>query len=141
MTSATRKISTTYLPPTTDEFMALRAAVGWSNTDAQTTTRSIENSLFWLSIRSGEKLVATGRVVGDGAMYFYIQDVIVDPAHQGSGLGAKVMDEIEHYLSTVCVKGATVGLLSALGKEGFYRKYGYLLRDGKQLGMAMCQFI
>jgi GNAT superfamily N-acetyltransferase len=82
-----------------------------------------------------------GRIVGDGAMYFYIQDVIVDPSYQGTGVGSILMDHIEHYLSIAAQKGSTVGLLAAKGKEDFYIRYDYMLRPSNTLGSGMCKFV
>lgn len=130
-----------FTPPDADSFMRLREAVGWENCSKPITLESIDASLFWASMYEGEYLVATGRVIGDGAMYFYIQDVIVAPSHQGQGLGNQIMQHIENYLIKNTTKHATVGLLAAKGKEGFYQKYGYLLRDGQNLGHALCKFV
>jgi ribosomal protein S18 acetylase RimI-like enzyme len=82
-----------------------------------------------------------GRIVGDGAMYFYIQDVIVDPSYQGTGVGSILMDQIENYLSVAAQKGSTVGLLAAKGKEDFYIRYDYMLRPSNTLGSGMCKFV
>jgi len=128
-------------PPTAEEFNDLRSNVGWNNADIKTTKTSINNSLFWISIFDETTLIATGRIVGDGAMYFYIQDVIVHPDYQSKDLGRAIMCEIEAYLSAHCRQGSTIGLLSAQGKEAFYEKFGYKLRDGKMLGHGMCKFI
>ncbi len=85
--------------------------------------------------------MAIGRVMGDGAMYYYIQDVVVRPTHQGLGLGNQIMQQIEKYLLENASKNAAIGLFAAKGKEGFYQKYGYLVRDGQKLGQALCKFV
>ncbi|KPZ57485.1 GNAT family N-acetyltransferase [Pseudoalteromonas sp. P1-25] len=72
---------------------------------------------------------------------FYIQDIIVAPSYQKQGIGRLVMTHIENYLTNTCSNGATVGLLSAHGKESFYTHYGYVKRDGDVLGLGMCKFI
>ena len=94
-----------------------------------------------MSLFDREKLVAIGRVMGDGAMYYYIQDVVVRPTHQGLGLGNQIMQQIEKYLLENASKNAAIGLFAAKGKEGFYQKYGYLVRDGQKLGQALCKFV
>lgn len=127
--------------PTAEDFVALRELIGWGSLAVETAQKSLANSLFHVSAYRDEQLVAAGRVVGDGHMYFYIQDVIVHPASQGLGLGAKVMTHIESYLQSACTKGATVGLFAAKGKEGFYKKYNYIVRTGEPLGMGMCRFV
>ena len=127
--------------PTPAAFIQLRKLIGWDNCDVETTQKSISNSLFWVCYYDGYDLIATGRVVGDGAMYFYIQDVIVSPEFQGRGLGTKIMQHIEAYINNNAPKHGTIGLLSAKGKEVFYQKFGYSLRDGQHLGQALCKFI
>lgn len=127
-------------PPVTD-FLQLRQLIGWGVLTPKLAETSLQNSLFHVSIWHNDKLIGMGRVVGDGAMYFYIQDVIVAPDHQKLGLGTIIMDNIETYLTEVTQHGATVGLLAAHGKEGFYKKYGYIQRGNDTLGHGMCKFI
>lgn len=103
--------------------------------------RSIDKSLYWVTMYSKQRLIAMGRVVGDGEMYFYVQDVLVHPEYQGKGHGDEIMGSIDRYLCKKCGPGATIGLLAAKGKEGFYRKFGYSERDGRLLGLGMCKFI
>ncbi|WP_448549933.1 GNAT family N-acetyltransferase [Thalassotalea fusca] len=136
-----QQFNVTYEPPNVSEFSALRATIGWGNTCLDMASVSLNNSLFHVTVREGEKLIAMGRVIGDGAMFFYVQDVVVDPSNQNQGLGKLVMEHIEAYLAKVVKKGATVGLLASKGKEGFYQKFGYCARNGENLGMGMCKFV
>lgn len=130
-----------FSPPTTHSFLQLRQSVAWDNCSAEVTAKSIENTLFWVSLYKHKELVATGRVMGDGAMYFYIQDVIVCPSYQKKGLGNQIMEHIENFLLKNAPKHAAIGLFAAKGKESFYQKYGYLVRDGQNLGHALCKFV
>lgn len=130
-----------FSPPSTPDFENLRLSVGWENCASSVTAQSIENSLFWVSYYESQILIATGRVIGDGAMYFYIQDVIVSPKYQRCGLGHSIMQHIEKYLLENTSQHATIGLLAAKGKEGFYERYNYIIRDGQDLGQALCKFV
>lgn len=127
--------------PSVDEFNTLRELIGWGSIDSEMAHMSLDNSLFHVTIKNNTQLVAMGRIVGDGAMYFYVQDIVVHPVYQQLGLGHKIMQYIESYLSGVAKKGATVGLLSAKGKEGFYERFGYIKRPNDILGHGMCKFI
>ena len=127
--------------PKVEDFANLRLKIGWGEIDHSLVKQSFDNSLFHVAIYHHETLIAMGRVVGDGFMYFYIQDVIVDPKYQGKGLGNMIMEQIENYLSKAVVKGSTIGLLAAKGKEAFYRKFGYIERSGEPLGKGMCKFV
>lgn len=67
-----------------------------------------------------------GAVVGtaslDGRM---IRSVYVDPAHQGKGIGARLMDVLE---ALARAEGATMlSVPSSVTAEGFYRKRGFVL--------------
>ena len=127
--------------PTTQEFLALRAKIGWQSMSIDDARSSLNNSLFHVVIYDSSELVGMGRVVGDGVMHFYIQDVVVAPNYQGFGLGAALMNEIESYLSNVAKQGATIGLLAAKGKEAFYERFNYIERPNASLGHGMCKFI
>jgi ribosomal protein S18 acetylase RimI-like enzyme len=127
--------------PTAAEYNALRCKVGWGSIELNTSQNSLNSSLFNTTVRLDGQLIGMARVVGDGFMYFYIQDVIVEPAHQSRGIGQMLMARVEAYLANTCQAGATVGLLAAKGKEPFYRRYGFIERDGETLGKGMRRFV
>jgi ribosomal protein S18 acetylase RimI-like enzyme len=127
--------------PTASEFSKLRAKVGWGDTNLNMAQSSLDNSLFHVTARIGSKFIGMGRVIGDGVMFFYVQDLIVDPDFQNKGIGDSLMLAIEKYLNVAAKKGSTIALLSAQGKEGFYSRYGYSERSGEPLGKGMCKFV
>ena len=127
--------------PSVEDFLQLRIKVAWGDLDVNLAEKSLNNSLFHVTIFHDGQLIAMGRVVGDGAMYFYIQDVIVHPSYQSQGIGTVLMDTIEGYLHYTAQKGSTIGLLAAQGKEAFYARYGYIQRPNNALGNGMCKFV
>ncbi|MGL1957333.1 MAG: GNAT family N-acetyltransferase [Colwellia sp.] len=127
--------------PSIEEFLNLRNKIGWGELGFNLAKTSLNNSLFHVIIRDKYQLIGMGRIVGDGAMYFYIQDVIVDPSYQNSGVGSALMEQIERYLSVTAKKGSTIGLLAAKGKEAFYTRYSYIMRPSNSLGNGMCRFV
>lgn len=131
----------TSMPPSAESIITLRKKVGWPSPKLALVSHSIANTLCWACLYQDNNLIATGRIIGDGAMYFYIQDVVVDPDYQRQGLGHQIMTALESYLDKNCLPGATVGLLAAKGKEEFYQNYQYLIRNGESLGHGMCRFI
>jgi Acetyltransferases len=123
--------------PSAEEFLNLRAAVGWRNPEIRAAEKGINNSLFMVCAESMGKIVGCGRIVGDNGYVFYIQDIIVLPEYQGRGIGAKIMDRIMDYLKKHAVEGAVVGLMAAKGKENFYKKYGFIERPTVNRGAGM----
>ena len=75
-------------------------------------------------------------MVGDGGIYFYLQDLIVlPPAHQGSGLGRLIMDTLLDFISSRAGQGSFIGLMAAQGAAGFYHKLGFQERPAGAPGM------
>jgi GNAT superfamily N-acetyltransferase len=126
-------------PPTVPELRALNDAVGWADLpeDDDAVARGLSASLFGVVITVAGRTVACGRVVGDGGVYFYLQDMIVVPEHQRHGVGDLVMAEVWGYLREHAARGATIGLLSAEGRSGFYERWGFTARPAGGPGMAL----
>ncbi|NMP30128.1 GNAT family N-acetyltransferase [Thalassotalea sp. M1531] len=129
------------ISPSVATYNELRKKVGWGNTSPEQAKTALNNSLFHVIAISNEEVIGMARVIGDGAMFFYIQDLVVDPSFQRKGVGGMLMQKIESYLVKSALPGVTIGLLSAKGKENFYQRYGYNVRDGSLLGLGMCKFI
>jgi GNAT superfamily N-acetyltransferase len=78
-----------------------------------------------------------GRVIGDGALAYYIQDIIVLPAFQKQGVGRLIMDDIIRHLKKNCTPNSIVGLMAAKGVTAFYEKYGFIARPDEKHGPGM----
>jgi GNAT superfamily N-acetyltransferase len=121
-------------------YNTLKALVGWKVLPETPTKIALDNSLYAVCIFRDDDLLATGRIIGDGYVYFHIQDVIVHPEHQGQGVGTLIMDKLEAFIKQHALPGSMIGLMCALGKEGFYEKYGYHLRPNEQEGAGMMKY-
>ena len=122
-------------PPTVPEYRGLRHGAGWGEMTDQGLERGLASALYSCVLEHEGEVVACGRVVGDGGMYFYVQDVIVAPEYHGRGLGALVMGAIVGYLERTARPGAFVGLMAAEDAEGFYERYGFRRRPDDRPGM------
>ena len=129
------------LAPATEEFVQLRAACGWGQVAADVAERSLCAGLFNVTVRTGNRLAGFGRVVGDGVLYFYVQDVIVHPDFRGQGVGRLIVEALLDEVLRHAPEGATIGLMSAHGKEGFYEKFGFTRRPTDHLGAGMTRFV
>ncbi|EPF2927993.1 GNAT family N-acetyltransferase [Vibrio navarrensis] len=120
--------------PSPQEFCEMRVKAGLSPKSLKAATIALPNSLYAISVRDGNLLVAMGRVVGDGACNFEIVDVAVDPKYQGQGLGRKVMEHIDNYLASVALEGSYVSMIA--DEPEFYEKLGYKLVSPSSQGMT-----
>lgn len=104
------------------ELEALYRLAPLGNKSAEHLRTVFTNSRFKFFAREQGKLVAAGRALSDGADCSYICDVAVMPGHQGLGLGREVVRrlvEASHGHKKII-------LYSVPGKEGFYRKLGFM---------------
>lgn len=120
--------------PNPQEFCDMRVAAGLSPKSLKAATIALPNSLYGISIRDADKLIAMGRVVGDGACNFEVVDVAVDPQYQGLGLGRKVMEYIDGYLASAALEGSYVSMIA--DEPLFYEKLGYKLVSPSSQGMT-----
>lgn len=120
--------------PSPKEFCEMRVKAGLSPKSLKAATIALPNSLYAISVRDGDTLIAMGRVVGDGACNFEVVDVAVDPVYQGQGLGRKVMEYIDGYLSSVALEGSYVSMIA--DEPAFYEKLGYRLVSPSSQGMT-----
>lgn len=123
--------------PSPEEYNHLRAAVGWRQYDLENIARSLPRSVYCLCALVDGQLVGMARIVGDGGLVCYIQDVCVLPAHQRQGIGTQLMDGIMAYLHEHAAHNTIIGLLSGAGKEPFYEKYGFFRRPDGRYGCGM----
>lgn len=120
---------------TVSEYQTLRNSTPWAALENSTVARALKKDLFTVCVLDQEKIIGMGRLIGDGAIYFYIQDVIVLPEYQGMGVGNNIMQEIEKYLLENAPKNAFIGLMAASGVEAFYTTFNYLKRPEDRPGM------
>lgn len=121
--------------PRVEEYQRLRRAVGWGETTDEGIAAGLSNALYAVVLERGGEVIGCGRVVGDGGLYFYVQDVIVLPSFQGRGLGTRIMEGVMGYLERTARPGAFVGLMAAKDVESFYEPYGFRRRPDDQPGM------
>ncbi|MDR7317742.1 MULTISPECIES: GNAT family N-acetyltransferase [Brevibacillus] len=134
---ANKPIEIVERPPTSMEHQLLWEAVGWGKYHAEMAEKSLANSLYCLVVQSEGNAVGMGRIVGDGAMYFYIQDVAVLPEYQGKGIGKQITDKLLAYIQNTCAGPAFVGLFAAQGKEEFYQRFGFMDHSPGMTGMFL----
>lgn len=111
--------------PTVAEYCHLRKACSWPVPDATACETALRNSVLGVVATLDGQTIGMGRIVGDGALWNYVQDVIVLPEHQRKGLGKRLMDTLIAELAKTAAPGSDIALIAAPGKAPFYERYGF----------------
>ena len=116
-------------PPAIAEYRSLIRAVGWAEwTNFDAADAALAHSLYHVVALHEEAVIGMARVGGDGAMFFYIQDVVVVPAHQGRGVGTLLLERVMGYLKDAAPEKAFIGLFAAEGKHPYYERFGFAVK-------------
>ncbi|MBO5228729.1 MAG: GNAT family N-acetyltransferase [Lachnospiraceae bacterium] len=127
---------------TYQDYISLRSSVGWHNFAEEQVSNSIGNSLYSITVVENDRVVAMGRLIGDG-IYYLIVDVVVKPEFQGMGIGSKIIDMLLAYVDNRTPIGgrSSVQLIAEKGKEEFYIKKGFKLIPHEFCGSGMRKII
>lgn len=126
-----------------DTYLGLRRAVNFHPISRDQARRALDNSLYTLVAFHHGKAVGMGRIVGDGAVICYVQDLIILPEVQGQGIGGLILETLKTFVINTCFPGTMVmfDLMCAKGRERFYEKHGFIARPTDTLGPGMIQYL
>ncbi len=129
---------------TVEEYQALRESVGWRRLSENQARAAIEKSLFTVKVIGDRGTpIGMGRIVGDGAVICYIQDLVVSPSVQGMGVGTVMINRLKEFVESIREDGTTMMLclMCAKGREEFYIKNGFTARPTDNLGPGMITYL
>lgn len=127
----------------TNDFIRLFASVGWGKLPEDLVNTALANSYATFSVESNGIVIAMARLLGDGAMSFFLKDLAVEPEYQGNGIGRVLLTHIEEYIQSQLKPGweGYLQLVSAKGREKFYQKLGYAIHPHEHSGAGMSKWI
>lgn len=125
-----------------EDYCRLRESVLWLNFSKEQTQTALEHSFYTVTAVHDDQTVGMGRLIGDG-MYFVIADVVVQPDHQGQGIGGQIMHRILEAVDRITPSGgrSSVQLIAEKGKEAFYEKMGFKTIPHEFCGSGMRKVI
>ncbi|MCB0334588.1 MAG: GNAT family N-acetyltransferase [Bdellovibrionales bacterium] len=100
--------------------------MGWTTVDPTQAVAGLRQSLYSICAFDGEDVIGFVRVVGDGALYFFGQDLMVNPAYQGSGIGKQLIFAILKYLRENMTVDSRAAIIAASGRAEAYEKFGFV---------------
>ena len=117
--------------PTSAEYCAISSAVGQQDdVNHEAVQIALRHSHYAVVVAYQQETIGMGRIIGDGAIFFYIQDVAVKPAHQGRGVGTAIIHHLLEYIHTTAPDKAFIGLFAAPNTTRFYERFGFLSNLG-----------
>ena len=125
-----------------EDFNYLNEKVGWGKRDKIVVKEALDNTLYSITVYDDEKVIGYGRIIGDKTIFLYIQDIIVIPEYQGNKIGTEIMnlllEKINEYKKINPAIRTYIG--PSLGRESFYKKFGFKTRKEAGLGEGMVWF-
>lgn len=125
------------------DYLQIRASVGWRILLKEQAERALENSICVIGAYENDHLIGMGRIVGDGAVICYIQDLIVTPQYQSRGVGSMILNHLIDYVQDLRIDNSQMMLclMCAKGRETFYETHGFIARPTNVLGPGMIQYL
>lgn len=129
--------------PTLEEYMEMRRAVNFTVLSERIASNALNNAFHITTVRDNGRAIGMIRVLSDGSYANYITDVMVIPEYQHKGIGKELMRRTMAFMQSTLEPGDTIALylMSAIGREDFYKQFGFRERPNEALGAGMSQWI
>jgi GNAT superfamily N-acetyltransferase len=123
--------------PAVDDYRRLRQVAGLSDKSQAAAEAGLPNTWFGVIIQHDGLTVGMGRVIGDGGTAFQIVDIAVEPAHQGKGLGKRIMAALVDHIHAEAPDTAYISLIADGDARHLYAKFGFEPVTPASIGMAL----
>ncbi|MGY8626693.1 GNAT family N-acetyltransferase [Chromobacterium violaceum] len=123
--------------PDIDTYRRLRAESGLSPKTEEAARRGLAGTLFAVQLRHAGETVGMGRLIGDGGSFYQVVDIAVLPAHQGRGLGKRIMAAIRGHIDRELPVSAYVSLIADGDAKHLYAQFGFEPTAPRSEGMAL----
>ena len=112
---------------------------GWGAYKKEITKKALSKNIYSVSVYDDKRIIGYGRILGDGIIFLYIQDVMVVPSFQRKGIGTQIMNRLLDKVKQLKEENPNLRVYvgAEKGKEGFYEKFGFIARKDFNLGEGM----
>ncbi|MFC7219260.1 GNAT family N-acetyltransferase [Streptomyces polyrhachis] len=111
--------------PSVADFRRLRTDAGLSDKTPEAVALALPRTWYGVVLHHAGEPVGMGRVVGDGGTALQIVDICVLPAHQGRGLGKRIMAALTAELERRAPASACVSLIADGPARFLYEQFGF----------------
>lgn len=126
-----------------DTYLKIRENANWRTLTREQAVKALENSIYTLCAYKDGQPVGMGRIVGDGAVICYVQDLVVVKEERGNHIGSEILNRLTDYVKSLQLEDTTMMycLMCAQGRENFYKRHEFIARPTKTLGPGMIQYL
>ena len=126
--------------PSAEDYNHLRISSGIGGAkDIEKARTALKNSLFAVSVYDGDKLIGSGRIIGDGGVSYAVTDIMVDKAYQNHGIGEEIMNRIDIWFSENTDENAFIMLIANKPADNLYSRHNFDYLSDNRLGMLRRQ--
>lgn len=114
--------------PTVQELTAMVKSVGWSQPDdapvPEIPVTSVAHTVV-AELTDEKKIVGCAFLLTENADFYYVKNVIVDPALHGKQIGTAMMNNIVEWFHANAPEHASAYLHTGPATSNFYRHFGF----------------
>jgi len=124
--------------PTLEEYERLIQAVGWAGiVPLDTAGKALAGARFGVVAVEGDRVVGAGLVLGDGATFSYLKDIMVLPDLQGRTVGSRIVEALLAIIRRTAPDGMLVTLFTGQNLAEFYEQFGFRGPETALYGMSL----
>ncbi len=124
--------------PTAEEYRGLIRAVGWADiAPPDRAEKALAGARSGVVAVEGDRVVGAGLVLGDGATFAYLKDIMVLPDWQGRQVGSRIVQALLDGIRGSGPEGVLVTLFTGSNLAEFYEPFGFLGPDSGLYGMSL----
>jgi GNAT superfamily N-acetyltransferase len=124
--------------PTVEEYLELLHALDRAGADRPDRAQAaLAGARLGVIALENGRVVGTGIVIGDGATFAYLKDVIVAPDWQGRGVGSRIVQAVLDSIRRTGPECLLMALFTGRRLAHFYERFGFCGPESGDYAMSM----
>ena len=121
----------------TETYRHLRTICGLSDKTPEAAEIGLNHSVHSVMIKTGDRTIGMGRIIGDGGCFCQVVDICVHPDFQGKGIGKMILQNLTDFIRDKLPPSCYVSLLADGDARFLYEKFGFCDTMPNSRGMCL----
>ncbi len=87
----------------TEDFIRLNLAAGFIDSPLNKVEDALKNVLFNVSTFCNGEVIEIGRLIGNGTIYWYLQDITIFPEYQLKGIEKSIVNRLIKHIEKTAI--------------------------------------